>query len=319
MTGRLLIRADGGPVVGHGHVMRCLALAQAWRARGGEAVFVGDHDDALRRALATSGFAALRVPRPHPDPADITLTVGLLEDGDFAAVVLDGYCLDGDYQHRLRAGGRRLLVIDDIAHLERYEADVLLNQNLGSDELGYRTTGDPLWLLGARFALLREEFAQWQWHERTIPARAERLLVTVGGSAQDARLQKILRAVEPLGLDVRVAAGVSPAEMPGLMAWADIALSAAGSTCWELAFMGVPLVVFVLAENQGRNASGLAALGAASFLGALDDLSEEQLAAEVAALVADGERRRRMSAAGRALVDGRGAQRVAAAIAGEES
>ena len=316
MTGRLLIRADGGPVVGHGHVMRCLALAQAWRARGGEALFVGNHDDALRGALAASGFPALPVPRPHPDPADVALTATLLEDGDFAAAVLDGYRLDGGYQHRLRASGRRLLVIDDIAHLERYDADVLLNQNLGSDELAYCTAGEPEWLLGARYALLREEFAGWQGPERSFPAHAERLLVTVGGSAQDERLAKILRAVAPLGLDVRVAAGASPAEMPELMAWADIALSAAGSTCWELAFMGVPLAAIVLAANQGRNASGLAARGAAVFLGPLDDLSEERLGAELAALATDEERRRRLSAAGRALVDGRGAGRVAAALAG---
>jgi UDP-2,4-diacetamido-2,4,6-trideoxy-beta-L-altropyranose hydrolase len=259
------------------------------------------------------------VPHPHPDPADAELTAGLLEGGDFAAAVLDGYHLDACYQHRLRALGRCLLVIDDTAHLERYEADILLNQNLRSDELVYRTAGEPRRLLGARYALLRREFAPWQQHERAFQGPAQRLLLTVGGSAQDELLQKILRAVTPLGLEVRVAAQTSPAEMPELMAWADVALTAAGSTCWELAFMGVPLAVFVLADNQARNASGLAALGAAAFLGTADDLSDERLAAELGTLVADEARRRSMSAAGRALVDGRGAGRVVAAIAGEES
>ena len=317
MTGRLLIRADGGPAIGHGHVMRCLSLAQAWRARGGDATFVGRHDAFLRGVLAGARFNTVPLPSPHPDASDGELTRSLLRRGGYAAAVLDGYHFDHAYQHGLRAEGVPLLVIDDTAHLDRYDADVLLNQNLGSDALRYHAAGDPLLLLGARFALLRAEFAPWRGRERAFPPRAQRVLVTLGGSAQDERREKVLRAIGSLGLDVRAAAGASPDEVPGLMAWADVALTAAGSTCWELAFMGVPLIAFTLADNQGRNAAGLAAADAAIALGHLDEISDEQLAAELAALVGDAERRRAMSAAGRALIDGHGATRVAAAVAGD--
>ncbi|HEY4348156.1 MAG TPA: glycosyltransferase [Gaiellaceae bacterium] len=313
-AGRLLIRADGGPVVGHGHVMRCVALAQAWQARGGVPIFVSSLDESLRRSLAAAGFETVPIQHAHPEPDDLDVVLQLLETGGFDAVVLDGYHLDPGYQGRVRARTKRLLVVDDTAHLEHYDADAILNQNLGAEELEYDS--DAELLLGPRYALLRAEFAR---KDRVHPDRAERVLVTVGGGAHDSALRKVVDALETLELEVRVAAGVAPAEIPRMMADADIAVTAAGSTCWELAYMGVPFAALILAPNQGRNATGLAAAGAAVLLGRIEELSAASIRAEVGTLADDAERRRAMSAACTELVDGGGAARVAAYLAGERS
>ena len=78
-------------------------------------------------------------------------------------VVVDGYHLGSDYQRALKEGGARVLVIDDHAHLDRYHADVLLNQNLGAPDYRDRAPGARL-LIGPHYALLRREF-------RDVPAR----------------------------------------------------------------------------------------------------------------------------------------------------
>ena len=52
----------------------------------------------------------------------------------------------------------RLGIVDDFAHIPRYHADVIINQNLHASALKYRATPQATYLLGPRFALLRPEF-----------------------------------------------------------------------------------------------------------------------------------------------------------------
>jgi spore coat polysaccharide biosynthesis predicted glycosyltransferase SpsG len=105
-----------------------------------------------------------------------------------------------------------------------------------------------------------------------------------------------------------------PPDVAGLMAWTDLAVSAAGSTTWELLHIGVPLVLVTLADNQRAIATSLGHAGLALDLGWHADVTAESIAAAIMALAADGPRRRRMAEQGRLLVDGLGAGRVAVEI-----
>jgi spore coat polysaccharide biosynthesis predicted glycosyltransferase SpsG len=98
------------------------------------------------------------------------------------------------------------------------------------------------------------------------------------------------------------------------MEWADLAVSAGGSTCWELAFMGVPTVVLVLTEDQNGVGKGLAAEDIAVNLGWHEEVSEEQIAEALRKLIEERVRREMMSARGRQLIDGQGAERAVAAL-----
>jgi spore coat polysaccharide biosynthesis predicted glycosyltransferase SpsG len=98
--------------------------------------------------------------------------------------------------------------------------------------------------------------------------------------------------------------------VPELMAWADVALVAAGGTCLELAYMGLPSLAVVTAENQRRVAECLAELGTVRSLGEAATVTSPRIADEVCHLLANREERRTMAARGRALVDGLGARRV---------
>jgi RimJ/RimL family protein N-acetyltransferase len=98
--------------------------------------------------------------------------------------------------------------------------------------------------------------------------------------------------------------------MPELLAWADVAVSAAGSTCWELAFMGLPALAIVCADNQQAVAESLHQAGALESLGDHSMLSSSDIAAALRCLLRSDRMRRSMTEHGPALVDGRGASRV---------
>ncbi len=98
------------------------------------------------------------------------------------------------------------------------------------------------------------------------------------------------------------------------MKWADVAVSAAGSTCWELAFMQVPSVLIVTAENQISLAAGLSKAAFALNLGWFEQVSQSALTVSLSAVSFDRQRRQKMSETGREIVDGRGAARTVKAL-----
>lgn len=339
MAGSLLVvRADASAQIGWGHVMRCLALAQAWQDEGGNAIFVTTHDaPALNRRLRVEG---IQVELLEPEPgsmsdAEFTARVARTENAEW--LVLDGYHFDSHYQQAIKACGLKLLCVDDNGALPHYYADVVLNQNLHARETMYAAR-EPYTrlLLGTRYALLRREFLKWRDWKRAIPDVARRVLVTLGGSDPDNVTRKVMDAIQQTaitGLEAVVVIGASnphaeelqsvarstrvpirlemnATNMPELMAWADVAISGAGSTCWELAFMGLPSIVITLAENQKRIGEYLNVQGVMIHLGEGQSIQPVEISNALEEWMTDLQRRRIVSRNGRALVDGCGMDRV---------
>lgn len=333
----LLIRADSSTEIGAGHVMRCLALSEAWQAEGGDTVLVGRlSHGTLQKRLLSKGIRFIPL---EDGENDIDRALGILDHEAVSWVVLDGYHFDTAYQRRVRRPGVRLLVIDDVAQLSQYHADLLLNQNIGAGQLAYACEAGTKLLLGPHYALLRPEFALRRMAPRRQGEPGRRLLVTLGGSDPANITGTVVRALLPLKyeLEVTIVVGsdnlhrqalqsevaeigggfrllVEPEVMAALMADADLAVAAGGITSWELAFMGLPSLVITAAQNQRGNAEGLAAAGIAVDLGWYADLSEERLCDAVTSALRDEAWRLRASELGRRLVDGAGARRVVQAM-----
>jgi len=338
---RLIVRADGSTAVGAGHVMRCLALTHAWRERGGAVTFVSYcESDALAKRLGDAS-ELVRLPAPHPSEADRARLLELAARHPGATVVLDGYGFDSGYHQPLRARGHRLLILDDHAHQSHYDADWILNQNtIATPELYRGRTAGAVLLLGPTFALLRGEFLAHRAWTRPPPARARRILITLGGSDPDNVTREVLRgvaqAVSP-DAEVRVIAGHSNPhveglralaaaqafscvilngvdDMPAEMMAADLAISAAGTTTWELAFLQLPALIVTTADNQGTNAAGLQRRGAALDLGRPDAGLRDRIATALRDLASDARALDAMAHAGRAVIDGQGGSRVVDAL-----
>jgi UDP-2,4-diacetamido-2,4,6-trideoxy-beta-L-altropyranose hydrolase len=334
MADELIIRADATPEIGSGHVMRCLALAQAWKKSGGNVTFVSHLPNrTLRARLLSEQCEFAQVETPHPSGDDWKALGAVIRGRLRPAIVLDGYHFDPEYQKRVRETGNTVLVVDDIVLHPRYECDFVLNQNVNAERIQYPTGPDTKLLLGSRFAMLRTEFLVCRERERRIPDDAQRVLVTLGGSDPDNVTRVVVDAMRRITspeLQVRIVIGpdnpnaeqlcsrhddhfefIRSANMPELMMWADVAISAAGSTSWELALLGVPSLLITVAENQAGICRDMAEQGAAVSLGQHDELNPDDLARTVEAVLHDRDLRQRLSDAGRALIDGQGAYRVA--------
>jgi len=332
----LVIRADASAEIGAGHVMRCLALAKAWQNTGGSVTYLmAECVPALEEKLAGEGVAVRRIAAAPGTPADAEQTAAAASRASAAWLVVDGYRFAPDYVRKLKAAGLRILFLDDDGRFDSYSADVILNQNISARPAMYdkREPFTQL-LLGPEYILLRPEFLA-EPRAREHPAVGRKVLLTMGGSDPENVTGKVLTALSCVQRDVEsrvvigsgnqrleelqalaatLAPGVklecSPENMAPLMGWADVAISGAGSTCWELAHMGLPAIVIALSVDQQGIANALAEREIAISLGWHANLSEERISDVLVRLLNDRELRCAMSQRGQKLVDGRGAARV---------
>jgi spore coat polysaccharide biosynthesis predicted glycosyltransferase SpsG len=325
----LLLRADADENIGSGHVMRLLALGQAWHDAGGRVAVAASAPGGLLDRIASEGWELHQLTSVHPDRADLQEVRRLAQHVSPTWIAIDGPHFDPAYVAGLSKATNTLL-IDDLAALGAYPATVVLNQNLHASNLTYRL--NP----GTRLLTGRSD-----WPLRETPDVARRLMVTFGG-ADPARLTR--RALEALCRSVpdafRVTAIVGPinpdlpalvalagmergrielrhnvTDMAGLLAQTDLALSSGGSTVWELARMGVPSLIVETAAAEPMLVEGLAAIGLFRPLGAPDRLTDDVLLAALLGAAGDRPWRTRMAELGRSIVDGHGAERVVSEIA----
>ena len=113
-AGTLLIRADASVSIGTGHVMRCLALAQAWQDRGGHAVFaLASGTPSIEQRLAEEGVRVERIDAAIGSELDAKNTILCGKRFGAQWIVLDGYTFTADYQEKIKTSGAKLLFIDD--------------------------------------------------------------------------------------------------------------------------------------------------------------------------------------------------------------
>jgi len=333
----LLVRADANAQVGVGHVMRCIALAQAWQDAGGAAVFLmASGAPGVEQRVCSEGMKMQILRASAGTLADASELAALSKKVNADWVVVDGYHFSTEYQQLLRQEGVHFLVLDDLALLTYYCGDIIVNPNPTAENLRYPCSSRTRLLLGTQYALLRRDFRNC----RAIPHRRDRhpsnVLITMGGADPDNVTCMVLQALAQLpAADVEVAVVVGPnnpwereirdlagrlhlktavhydaSNMVGLMAEADLCVTAGGGTCWEIACVGVPMLIATLAENQVSSVEALTKVGCAISLGAVDTLTTPVITSAVWNLLCDDERRRHMMDKGRGLVDGKGVTRI---------
>ncbi|MEO9902265.1 hypothetical protein [Nisaea sp.] len=337
----LAIRADADAGIGLGHAMRCFALAEAWCAQGGEAVFFSAAalPDPVLARLDGAGIAhrVFASPDDGREFADAATGIGarwLVVDGSFATP---------DYLERVRNAGLPVLLIDDEGSAERYPCDLLLNQNVQATSGDYAGRTEAKILAGPGFALIRADMRE-TLQLRTLPERPQRILVLVGGADPGGHLEALAEAAATALRQATIADGhvdavIGPAsawrapadtdpmityhrgvkDMGTLIAKTDLTISSAGSTVWELSLFGTPMILGASVPVEEPVGAGMAARGAALYLGRFSDCPAEQLVAETVRVLQDSAVRRKLSAAASALVDGGGVERVIDAMLGIEA
>lgn len=251
-------------------------------------------------------------------------------------LVVDHYALDYRWEEVLRPYAGQVFVIDDLAD-RRHSCDLLLDQNLVADMYTRyisKVPEDCNLLLGPEYALLQPIYAEL--HDRIPPREGpiHRILISFGGTDSDNLTGRALAAFLSLNRpDIDVDAVIShgsphasqiqeqvaghpnihlyntlPTLAP-LMARADFAIGAAGTTSWERLSLGLPTVVVTLAENQRPIAEGLHRQGLVRWLGHKDEVTEQNLRDALTELIEKGIDKT-WSLCCQSTVDGKGTDRV---------
>jgi spore coat polysaccharide biosynthesis protein SpsF len=321
----ILIRCDGGHAQGLGHVVRCLAIARELRERysaavrfavgGDEAAFALVRAEDFPIVAAKPGGLAALVAGSPPDVALVDLRTPF-DEAEFEA---------------LRRVHCRIAVLDDPGE-RRLHADLAFYPPSGA-RLDWRSAvGERL--IGFDWIPLRRQFAPPPPRRLSEPKLA---LIIGGGSdpanigyrflasaaralpntwhiamvigpaaAEDPRIEDMARLLGPrLSLERQVG------DMAALMARADLALASFGMSAYELAAVGVPMLLLCLSEDHARSAVSLAENGAAEILGLAQRVKDGAIDRAIARLASDDAQREELGRKARRLVNGAGARRIA--------
>ncbi len=332
-----LIRVDAGSGTGLGHLHRCLALSEALHQRGARVIFLLSASEEDVGRIKRSNFHCDSMGNlERGGVQDYERTESSARNYGCWTIVVDSYGVKNGFVEKLRNSGFRVVVINDDTHGPS-SAHVLINGGAHAQQLPYESAeGDTQFLLGTRYALLRQQF--WNVSAKEISPAVNNVLLCVGGDdslgvtpqlvqrldtavngkcifnivigpyfSNDKEIQQI---VLPTSRELKFFN--EPEDLFDLMMANDVAVTGGGQTAYELVATGTPGLAVALFDNQYPGARALADAGTLLFSGFAEsgrlpsDLSEM-----FGLLVSDLSLRQRLSRTAQSTIDGGGAQRVA--------
>ncbi len=307
--------------------MRCLALAEEFVLRGQQVVFVAD--------AASVPFAAAQLEdhgfRAVPPPAGPPGYAALLEDLGPDLVVIDSYLLPLEVYDAVAARWPTVALVD--GDPEGRRAHLYVDQNIGAEADTWPLPEGATRLAGLACALQRDEVLalrpdqpKQQDHEplRVFaffggtdafgagPVLAERLVAT--GEPFDLTVVAPTTWEPPTGGEGQRITLIGPTDrLAAHVVAADVVISAAGSSSWELLCLRAACGLVCVADNQVTSYHRVVATGTVQGIGVLGEIRADGTAAveQLRQLLADADLRARLRAAAGAAVDGQGRRRVA--------
>lgn len=332
------IRADANSEIGTGHVMRCLSIASALLECGQQVCFVVADESAVK-LLESRGMDYRILHSEYREmEAELPQLCGWLQSEQISCMLIDSYFVTKEYLEQVRRYIRTVYV-DDMNKFP-YPVDALINYNIYGDLLPYReqiAESERSLLLGTTYVPLRAEFRDVGYEVR---AEVQKVLITTGGSdkynlagqileklLQDDRTGQLqyhvvsgafnqylpsLKAIEAEYTNVQIHQNVT--KMSELMQECDVALTAGGSTMYELSAVGVPIICFSFVDNQEQIVRTFAHKEVVCYGG--DYLREQEamfdeVLEHLVMLKASKAARQMYSQKEQQLVDGQGAMRIA--------
>ena len=341
----IYIRADGNTAIGMGHVMRCLAVAEAVAEMDCPPLVFLAADEECREMIEDRGFCVFALGTDYRRMMDELPQFECILDRKSDLVFVDSYQADNAYYLELGKLAR-VACFEDLG--EAHPVDLLINYNIYAPQLEQRYRADvpdqnqypKNVLLGTSYMPLRKAFQRPSDYQ--VRDKVTKILITTGGSDPyfaagaivDALLgdtvimeQKIqLHLVsgpfnqyaqvlrDRYGHAVQITVHDKVKNLRSLLLESDVVISAAGSTIYEVSSLGVPMIVFYYAENQRQGAETLAACTEIVNAGCFakeGSAVADRIRETVRRCIGDSAYRERLCHQERTLVDGRGAHRIA--------
>lgn len=270
---KIFIRADGGKGIGLGHVMRMIVLGTELQ-KNNEVIFICRDNlrnkfEAGIKKIQECGFNVIRI--NEENCIDEIIDIQKKYNADM--FITDSYDVDEDYFHKLKKFFRITGYVDDVNKC-KMDVDFIINQNINAYDLDYHSTvkSNTRLFLGTKYCMIRKKFREVYKH-KVLKDNVNNILLTLGGMDNDENTLKILDKIKTCNKNINIVIGnafeknliekifdaaqkneniyaYENANMSQLMLKCDIAISACGSTLYELSAMKVPAIGIVLAENQ---------------------------------------------------------------------
>jgi UDP-2,4-diacetamido-2,4,6-trideoxy-beta-L-altropyranose hydrolase len=335
---KVAFRLDASQTQGVGHLVRCLVLADAIAAQGGQCVFILKHmDEAAQRAWGNSAhdIRTLALAAKSGWAADAAATrENLPEQIDW--LICDHYGLDARWEKALGDAARQLLVIDDLAN-RPHSCHALVDPGLTRTALDYHPWMEvpARLMLGTQYALLKPAYATLHNAAPVWPSVSKAHLF-FGGGAQAAWLplyaERLLMA-QP-GLKVHAIGQADAHSMLALnqrfkqrLDWTpyvdnmaltytecDLAFGSPGTATWERACVGLPSGLIATADNQVPILESLDRQGFCRYLGEAQRLDTSTFEHALNTFLNDQTSLTAMRSMGVKSVDGLGVQRIVSAM-----
>jgi UDP-2,4-diacetamido-2,4,6-trideoxy-beta-L-altropyranose hydrolase len=216
----VVFRVDSSEIIGSGHVMRCLTLAEALRGSGVAIEFITrDHPGNLNEYFMSRGFKTHLLPYQEmpesqqilsgyeqwlgvPQAVDAAQTIEEVEGKVPDWLIIDHYALDREWEERLRPHTEKVMVIDDLAN-RNHDCDLLLDQNLFED-VSVRYQGkvpeECTQLLGPQYALLQPDYAELRTQAKLRKSPLNHLLVFFGSADRHNLTGLTISALEQINI-----------------------------------------------------------------------------------------------------------------------
>ena len=340
----IIIRADGNAAIGTGHIMRCLSIADAFQRVNEDSLFVVA-DNSMKQIIEDRGYQACVLDTDYKNMQDdLEKTISIIKRVKAKALIVDSYYVTYDYLSNLKEQVK-LVYIDDVASFA-YPVDVLINYNIYADKMNYtsiykaQNTDVPKLVLGTKYVPLRNEFSDAE--PIKIQKQVGNVLISTGGSDPIHLAVDLIRAIKSMqfkdGITYHFVVGAmnqdreelerlsfgmdnvqlhyNVKDMKSLMCSCDIAVSAAGSTLYEICACGVPLITYVLAENQINGAKTFEEKGLAINCGDIRNITNasEVICDAVQQLAKNYDKRRIIYNTMIEALDGKGAARICSIV-----
>lgn len=336
----VIIRADGNAKIGAGHLMRCLSVAEAMPSTT-EVLFLCA-DEASAEFARNHGRNAVCLGTDYRTmEAELPVLRKMWTMPSKRTILVDSYYVTDTYLEALGAYGRVFLMDDLQEHA--YPVDAVINYNLYAEESVYRKLYQDhrkvQFYLGGAYIPLRKQFCR----EPVRPKKkVKQVLLTTGGGDVDNIAAAVLDEIYRTDLDFTVLVGrFSPhfedwmersrrqgnvrvlfdvQDMAALMRQCDLAITAGGSTIYELAAAGIPFICFAYARNQEALVRYLGEkhLGLSAGNWHLEEQAvRDRIGAFFTGMCEDENLRRQCAEGMSRLVDGKGAVRLAELLSEE--
>lgn len=331
----VVFRVDATTHNGMGHLMRCFALSEELVKKKHTCYFLSNIDsEKLYEKINKVDIGIEKVSISPKSNQDLDNLIDFSKSNDIDWVVTDHYDIDSGYIREIKANGFKVLSIDDTSQIY-YASDLVVNQNIGSEQFKFDADDNTKFLLGPKYVMIRDELLRRK--EKKIRNDVKKILITVGGIDYDSLTLKILDILKEIidkNVEIIVVIGplnkfdddfqskingedkqnfrfvFSPENMAELYLESDIAISAGGSSCYELAYFGIPNIIITVADNQLNIAKKFDKRNVSVYVGRKEDFSSKKLKENVLELVNNTSLKNQMANNGMNLVDGNGKKRI---------